>query len=384
MGRVSPGAAINNVSGGGGGSSSTITNLVGITSSGQALAASSLPVVLTAAQITSLTPLSSVSISAGSAVIGHVITDSGSTTILGSNTNVDIGKLTANQSVNVTQFAGANLVSATAGVPRIGTADASGIGLLSAANALDSTGSGIQATQIVGQFDDTSPGTVTENRFGNIRMSVRREMYGQIRDAAGNERGVNVTAGNALTVDGSATTQPVSYATTGSGTATGALRVELANNGTGQISTVTTVSTLTNQTQQGGVNISLNAGAVDTGTRRVIQANGAGKTIVSAGGSAASSGNNTIVSAGTNKLKVFAFTLSTVSTTAVTCIFQSGASGTELWRVILQTPASVAGGANLAVSPPAWLFATGAATLLNLNLSAAVAVNWSVSYYDEA
>lgn len=69
--------------------------------------------------------------------------------------------------------------------------------------------------------------------------------YEIIRDAAGNARGANVSAGNALLVDASATTQPVSYATTGSGTATGALRVEIANNGTG---TLATVSTLTGTT----------------------------------------------------------------------------------------------------------------------------------------
>lgn len=59
-------------------------------------------------------------------------------------------------------------------------------------NANDTIGTGIAAAGILAQFDDTSPGTVTENRFGNIRMSVRREMYTQIRDAAGNERGMNV------------------------------------------------------------------------------------------------------------------------------------------------------------------------------------------------
>ena len=150
------------------------------------------------------------------------------------------------------------------------------------------------------------------------------------------------------------------------------------------LATVTTVSTLTNQTQEGGVNISLNAGTVDTGTRRVVQANGAGKTIVSKSGSAASSGNNTLVAAGTNKLKVFAFSLSTSSTTALTVKFQDGASGTDLWSVILQAPTSISTGANLAVSPPAWLFNTSAATLLNLNISSANAVQWSVSYFDEA
>jgi hypothetical protein len=91
-----------------------------------------------------------------------------------------------------------------------------------------------------------------------------------------------------------------------------------------------------------------------------------------------------LVAAGTNKLKVYAFSLTTTSTTAVTCIFQSGAGGTELWRVTLQAPTSVSTGANLAISPPAWLFATASATLLNLNLSAAQTVHWSCSYFDEA
>ena len=112
--------------------------------------------------------------------------------------------------------------------------------------------------------------------------------------------------------------------------------------------------------------------------------NDQGKTLVSKGGSAASSGNNTLVAAGTNRLKVYAFSLSTTSTTAVTCIFQSGAGGTELWRVVLQAPTSVSTGANIVVQPPAWLFATASATLLNLNLSSAQTIHWSVSYWDEA
>ncbi len=71
------------------------------------------------------------------------------------------------------------------------------------------------------QFDDVAPGTTTENSVRSLRMSTRRELYNQIRDAAGNERGANVTAGNALVVDGSASTQPVSGTVTanaGSGT----------------------------------------------------------------------------------------------------------------------------------------------------------------------
>lgn len=168
--------------------------------------------------------------------------------------------------------------------------------------------------------------------------------------------------GNAITVDGSVTL----------GSNTGVDIGKLTDNQS------------VNLTQLVGNTISSGIGTSGTGTLRAVIANDTGRTLVSTGGSAGTSGNNTLVAAGTNKLKVYAFSLSTVSTTAVTCIFQSGASGTELWRVVLQTPTSVAGGANLVVQPPAWLFATASATLLNLNLSAAVTVHWSVSYFDEA
>lgn len=67
-------------------------------------------------------------------------------------------------------------------------------------NATNSTGTGIMAAGLVGQFDDTSPTAITENQFGNLRMSTNRNLYGSIRDAAGNERGVNVTASNELLV----------------------------------------------------------------------------------------------------------------------------------------------------------------------------------------
>jgi hypothetical protein len=54
---------------------------------GQALAAASVPVVLTAAQLTTLTPVSTVTIGAGSAVMGHVIVDSGTITAVTAITN---------------------------------------------------------------------------------------------------------------------------------------------------------------------------------------------------------------------------------------------------------------------------------------------------------
>src|SRR4029078_3101687 len=99
--------------------------------------------------------------------------------------------------------------------------------------------------------------------------------------------------------------------------------------------TVSATNLSTNIAQMNGVTVSMGAGATGTGVQRVVQADGTGRTLSSAGGSAASSGNNTLIAAGTNKLKVYAFSLSTTSTTSVTCIFQSGAGGTELWRVVL-------------------------------------------------
>jgi hypothetical protein len=45
---------------------------------------------------------------------------------------------------------------------------------LDAANALNSTGAGIKAVSLVAQLDDTAPTAITENQFGNVRMSPNR------------------------------------------------------------------------------------------------------------------------------------------------------------------------------------------------------------------
>jgi len=49
-------------------------------------------------------------------------------------------------------------------------------------------------------FDDTTPVVVTEGDIGYQRMSANRNAYQTIRDAAGAERGVNVTAANEMNV----------------------------------------------------------------------------------------------------------------------------------------------------------------------------------------
>lgn len=61
------------------------------------------------------------------------------------------------------------------------------------------------------EYDDTTPDSVNEGDGGAARMSANRNIYVQVRDAAGNERGMNVDAsgnigvtdaGGSLTVDG--------------------------------------------------------------------------------------------------------------------------------------------------------------------------------------
>lgn len=69
-----------------------------------------------------------------------------------------------------------------------------------AANALNTTGTGVPNAALVAQFDDVSPTAITENQFGHARMSANRNQYMTLRDAAGNERGQNVNANNAALI----------------------------------------------------------------------------------------------------------------------------------------------------------------------------------------
>jgi len=60
---------------------------------------------------------------------------------------------------------------------------------------------GTSLVSVVGaEFDDTTPDSVDEGDAGALRMSANRNLYTTLRDAAGNERGANVNASNALLV----------------------------------------------------------------------------------------------------------------------------------------------------------------------------------------
>ena len=131
-----------------------------------------------------------------------------------SSVSLTVGTFPDNEPFNLSQWGGATVTGAsTMGDGEVGSSVTPPVGafmmirnsgtdnwdrLLEAINGLNSTGTGIPTAQIVGQFDDTSPTSITENQFGNLRMSANRNAFTTIRDAAGNERGANVNANNAI------------------------------------------------------------------------------------------------------------------------------------------------------------------------------------------
>ena len=68
------------------------------------------------------------------------------------------------------------------------------------------------------EFDDNTPDSVNEGDGGAARMSANRNIYTNIRDAAGNERGANVNASNQLSVSVDNTVTVGSHAVTNAGT----------------------------------------------------------------------------------------------------------------------------------------------------------------------
>jgi hypothetical protein len=93
---------------------------------------------------------------------------------------------------------------------------------------------------------------------------------------------------------------------------------------------------------------------------------------------ASTSGNNTLVAAVTGKkIRVLAYNL--MGNGAVNAKFQSGAGGTDLTG--LKYVAAAGGGICAPYNPVGW-FETGSNTLLNLNLSAAVAVGGEIVYVE--
>jgi hypothetical protein len=172
---------------------------------GQALAAGSVPVVLTAAQLTTLTPLSSMTVTQGTGTNLHTVVDSGTISTITNVVHVD------DNGGNISIDDGGNSITVDYAVT--GSGNSTGALRVELAN----NGTGVIAT------------------LGTITNVVH------IDDNAGN---LSIDdGGNSITVD---------YAVTGSGNSTGALRVELANNGTGVIATVGTITNVVHVDDNGG------------------------------------------------------------------------------------------------------------------------------------
>jgi uncharacterized cupredoxin-like copper-binding protein len=116
-------------------------------------------------------------------------------------------------------------------------------------------------------------------------------------------------------------------------------------------------------------------------------------SIESAGGSVSGSTSGVSVSGvqlvspiASRTTKVYAFSIMSTAAVNLTAKFTngSGASPVELWRVAMISPAGGVAGANLAVTPPGYLFATPSAATLCLVLDSASLVHYSVSYFREA
>lgn len=131
-----------------------------------------------------------------------------------------------------------------------------GTGVIATVGAVTAITNALPAgTNNIGDMDVLSvvPGTGATNQgkavdsaagatdTGIAALVVRDDALASLTPADGDYTHLRVNSTGALWVDRSGT-QPVSYATTGSGTATGALRVELPTNGTGVLATVSALT----------------------------------------------------------------------------------------------------------------------------------------------
>ncbi len=213
-------------------------------------------------------------------------------------------------------------------------------------------------------FDEIAGVALTENDVAAARIDSKRAQVSVLEDATTRGQRATVTAGNALKVDGSAVTQPVS------GTVT-------ANAGTGPFPVSDNGGSLTVDAPVGtpvAVRLSDGVAFVDGRDIGVY----IGKTLKTAAISVAVSGDNTIVTAvPTKRIKVYAIKFG--STGTVSAKWKDGAVTDLEGAMDFQARE----GYTEAVTPPAFLLATSAGNALILNLSAAVAVRGRVTYWDD-
>lgn len=92
----------------------------------------------------------------------------------------------------------------------------------------------------MGALYDVTPPTITDGNVGIPRMSSNRNLYVTLRDAAGNERGLNIDASGNVTANITGTVTVGSHAVTNAGT----FVVQAAQSGTWNIGSITTLPAL--------------------------------------------------------------------------------------------------------------------------------------------
>lgn len=231
------------------------------------------------------------------------------------------------------------------------------------------TGTGLTGVGILGIYNSTSP-SVTSGNYERIQLDSKANLKNVIYDAAGNARGANVTANNALLVDT---------------TAGGYNPFQIVNNqqiGGNDIATVTDGVQLVAQAGPTGDPISTTGNALDVSVKgTTAAADDSGVIFVSgvpvvpqfATIVASASGNTTIVTGIAGKrIRVLVSTI--VANAAVNVQWQTGTTNvTGLYYLAANTGVADA-------YAPVGHFQTNIGDSLNLNLSGSVAVGGKVTY----
>lgn len=279
---------------------------------------------------------------------------------------------------------GALLISGNISVAASGT-------LVTVDNILRDASGYLLVNMTVGTISLSSTATTITNAVGNPANVALTSTVVTVKSAVA---GFNVNIATATL--GTVTTALSSTVVTVANGA-GVLNVNVATITIGTITLSTTGSTITNAVGN-PVNVSLTSTAVTaslsstlvtvanitTVTASLSTIPIVGRTLTSTSGSFNAT-SATLSVTPTNRAKVYGFSLTTLSTSSVICIFFSGGGATalELWRVVLQAPTGANVGANLAIDPPAFLFASRTASAVSLSLSTAALVHYSISYFDE-
>jgi hypothetical protein len=232
-------------------------------------------------------------------------------------------------------------------------------------------------------YDEVAGTALTENDIAAARINVNRAQVSTLEDGSTRGRYATVSASNALKVDGSAVTQPISDAS-------GSLTVDAPvatpvyvrlSDGASAITALPVTDNAGSLTVDGSVSIA-------AGTALIGQIAGSGETSTVYNGTTALtpkyakiaagiSGDNTIVPAVTSKkIRVLAYNFMSEGT--VNAKFQSGAAGTDLTGLSYL----VANTGKVAPYNPVGWFESGSGVLLNLNLSGAINVGGELVYIE--